>query len=403
MAASAHTYGQNCRLAPVSGTADSDAFDDTPQINAQFFYTSVLPIDDPLSHGTLAGSSDPKSAKGRLRPFSLGDNNALERAWLSAISRDDNRVHQEARAKRKLSPAVAKANNERLAYVVRKMAAKHFRKHGGDLPTLSESILESGAQSTTPASVCCPELYLDISSELQNAFCALARARQSSLSQDNALQAVMMELRLLQIAAQEASVSDRPDHASRSPDRARAGSSPPASGSMPMVRPGSSHADAAGSFKTRFRSGSTRMPEASTSPRNINPAGGRPAADDGITGTPFARVGSPSSNPDVTADILPQADKLVAPAALSRQAASTLASAKGEADTVPSEEEEAAKYTRDTKEVAVGISRLHMVSIPALQMKPIYWSPVNDIAVVMRATWFYRYAAASVPSFIVYT
>ena len=43
-----------------------------------------------------------------------------------------------------------------------------------------------------------------------------------------------------------------------------------------------------------------------------------------------------------------------------------------------------------TVEVAVGVSRLHMVSLPMLQMKPIYWSPVNDMAVVTRATWFYR-------------
>ncbi|KAK8929909.1 putative phospholipase [Metarhizium anisopliae] len=41
-------------------------------------------------------------------------------------------------------------------------------------------------------------------------------------------------------------------------------------------------------------------------------------------------------------------------------------------------------------DVVVGISRLHKVSLPALLMKPIYWSPVNDVAVVMRATWFYR-------------
>jgi hypothetical protein len=32
-----------------------------------------------------------------------------------------------------------------------------------------------------------------------------------------------------------------------------------------------------------------------------------------------------------------------------------------------------------------------MVSLPVLQMKPIYWSPVNDMSIVMRATWFYRY------------
>lgn len=41
-------------------------------------------------------------------------------------------------------------------------------------------------------------------------------------------------------------------------------------------------------------------------------------------------------------------------------------------------------------EVPVGISRLHMTSLPSLQMKPLYWSPVNDVAIVTRATWFYR-------------
>lgn len=40
--------------------------------------------------------------------------------------------------------------------------------------------------------------------------------------------------------------------------------------------------------------------------------------------------------------------------------------------------------------VAVGVSRLHHVAMPDLQMEPIYWRPVNDIAPVMRATWFYK-------------
>lgn len=40
--------------------------------------------------------------------------------------------------------------------------------------------------------------------------------------------------------------------------------------------------------------------------------------------------------------------------------------------------------------VPVGISRLHNVVMPDLQMEPIYWRPVSDIAPVMRATWFYK-------------
>jgi DDHD domain len=48
------------------------------------------------------------------------------------------------------------------------------------------------------------------------------------------------------------------------------------------------------------------------------------------------------------------------------------------------------KKADDHASVPVGISRLHLVKLPALQMMPIYWSPVHDIAVVTRGTWFYK-------------
>lgn len=345
---------------------------------------SVLPIDDPLSHGTLAGSFDPKSVKGRIRPFSLGDNNALERAWLSLISSEDGKVHQEAKTKRKLSPPIAKANSERLAQLVRNLATKHFTKHGGDLPSQSASALGSGLQPTTPAPVCCPELYLDTSSELQNAFCALARARQGSLGQDNVIQAIMMELKLLQIATLEASPSDRPGQIPQTSGRTRAGSSPTASVSMPMVRPGSSHAEAVEPRQTRLRSNSQRVPEEVTRSRIPATSGPRSIIDNGISGKPFVRVGSPDPTVDSLPASLPTSETVAVPP--SQPAVADVE--------VNRTREEAAFCERDTKEVAVGISRLHMVSIPALQMKPIYWSPVNDIAVVMRATWFYRYGAS---------
>jgi hypothetical protein len=42
--------------------------------------------------------------------------------------------------------------------------------------------------------------------------------------------------------------------------------------------------------------------------------------------------------------------------------------------------------------VPVGVSRLHHVVMDteSIRMEPIYWSPVNDIANVVRATWFYK-------------
>ncbi|KAF2431034.1 hypothetical protein EJ08DRAFT_632712 [Tothia fuscella] len=49
----------------------------------------------------------------------------------------------------------------------------------------------------------------------------------------------------------------------------------------------------------------------------------------------------------------------------------------------------APKPSGPSAKVPVGVSRLHEVIIPDLQMEPIYWSPVNDIASVVRATWFY--------------
>lgn len=50
----------------------------------------------------------------------------------------------------------------------------------------------------------------------------------------------------------------------------------------------------------------------------------------------------------------------------------------------------ATKTPGPSAKVAVGVSRLHHVAMPDLQMEPIYWRPVNDIAPVVRATWFYR-------------
>jgi hypothetical protein len=50
----------------------------------------------------------------------------------------------------------------------------------------------------------------------------------------------------------------------------------------------------------------------------------------------------------------------------------------------------ASKHARKDLDVLVGISRLHLVKLPALQMKPIYWSPVHDVYAVTRGTWFYK-------------
>ena len=50
-----------------------------------------------------------------------------------------------------------------------------------------------------------------------------------------------------------------------------------------------------------------------------------------------------------------------------------------------------------TISVTVGVSRLHVVEIPSLVMKPIYWSQINDHHKVVRATWLFKHSMLPVP------
>lgn len=398
MSTPAHTYAQNCRLAPVSQPPPSSAFDDTPPIAAQFFYTSILPIDDPLSHGTLAGAPDAMFWKGRLRPFSRGDNNALESAWLSVISDEEGKVHREARKSMKAGQAASDGTPDKLAHLVRYLAAKHFNKHKGELSGQSTSAVDAALQPPTPTPACCPELTLEVSTELQNTFCALARRHQSSLSLDNTLQEIMMELRLLQSkSASRDGATTRHVELPPSSASAQATSSPPV-GSPPanvrgfagkQMKSKTDHNAANSASQARLRS-SSRAAEDQGRPRTPNSGSlPRPIPDDGISGTPFVRVGgldSAQGSPSTLASRLDQVEDAASfkPPSARDVAAEALPGLKRVEEATPT-------HRKPTLDVVVGISRLHKVCIPALQMKPIYWSPVNDIAVVLRATWFYRH------------
>lgn len=85
MTSSTHTYGPTCSLQAESNAFTrraSEVSTDPPKIRAHFFYSSALPIDDPLSPvpPPSSGSSTAPS-KVPPRPFSIFDNTALEEAW----------------------------------------------------------------------------------------------------------------------------------------------------------------------------------------------------------------------------------------------------------------------------------------------------------------------------------
>lgn len=78
-----HTYGPSCSLhTEQHNLRPSEPSVDPPKIRAQFFYSSALPIDDPLSRVPPPTSSSATTpARVPPRPFSVFDNTALEAAW----------------------------------------------------------------------------------------------------------------------------------------------------------------------------------------------------------------------------------------------------------------------------------------------------------------------------------
>ncbi|KAK3386971.1 DDHD domain-containing protein [Podospora didyma] len=358
----AHTFGSSCRLAPVASPEPVEGLEDIPPIRAQFFYSSPIPIDDPLSAATIGGSTDSKSSKAPYRPFSRGDNNVLEKAWSGFASERGRRNHSQAQRNRSPSPSLSKENAEKLAGIVAQLTAKHKEKHAreGQPPRVPLDAPDA------PVPVCCPELLIDASAELRNEFCALTRKRQPSLDHDQVIQMVMNQLTRLR---------SNPDIS----EPANAGASSGLSfGTSPGVL-GSSPGQNMIEINASTAANETQLPlpaSGFTAPR-------APTVDDGITGKPFIRV-----EPSAKSSGIPTPEDRQPKTLTERIAQGKLGEAKTKRPRSPATE--ILNQEKDSVEIPVGISRLHMVSLPVLQMKPIYWSPVNDISIVLRATWFYR-------------
>ncbi|KAH6656204.1 DDHD domain-containing protein [Truncatella angustata] len=407
-----HDLGPKCRLAPVVRpfTPSPPEAEAVPPVNAHYFYISPIPIDDPLSTVTIAGSSDAKLANFKPRPFSEGDNNALEKAWLGLASADYRRNHSQARRNRSPSPSLAKINAERLQEIIQDLAVKHKEKHAREGPghQVTPAHVDTLPEAETALPLCCQEVLADVGVQLRTSFCAVARKRQRALNRERVAQEVMAEMETLKTDS-TATVTVAEQHKSglnASTSRRRGGSfagvafqpssfkdsshTPleriPRSDSRPSSRRG---VDTASRQSSHARAQSLR-----TNPSSLNEgtpipvrAGGQ---GDGITGKPFVRVGTPDmvefpisgSLPSDKGDVKPAEEKSAPDVRDTRRPVPEMPS------TLP--ERGRRRSRQDTANVPVGVSRLHEVSLPALQMKPIYWSPVNDIAAVLRATWFYK-------------
>ena len=360
-----HTLGPQCRLAPVKRPFPSSEPDELPPIKVQYFYASPTPIDEPLSASTATPTPDSRTSKGSLQPFSQGDNNALESAWLGLASSQYRRNHGHARRGRSPSPSLAMENTDKLAVIVHDLAVKHAEKHAREGPAREVSMqaatdpLDPVLAPDTTVSLCCRDLLPDVATALRASFCDVARKHQRMLDTERVAQDVMAELSTSRVDSAASVVGqDTPDPPGPQEQAARSRFQSSARNSM---------------YET-----SDDMP---TLARSSLP-------DAGISGKPFVRVGTPDSpvfSPPsslprpATSSVYPRPPRFTEEKqfeAMDSLRAST--SSHGE-DPLP-----------ESVDVPVGVSRLHKVTLPNLQMKPIYWSPVGDVVTVLRATWFYR-------------
>ncbi|KAI1748495.1 DDHD domain-containing protein [Xylaria castorea] len=378
-----HNLGPRCRLAPVSNPFSTAQ--GIPPAAAQFFYASPVPIDDPLS--AIAAPNDPRSLRATLQPFSPGDNNALEAAWLALASDRHSRNHDHAHRRRSPSPSLAKANAAKLATIAHDLAVKHTEKHARE-GSKRESIPAFDGTVQVPdgaAALCCQELLVDVGLALRNSFCAVARRRQHVLDPEAVAQTVLAEMRTMQPESPGAAIGrGRSNTATSMPlghlgeqvglRRGSLGLAHDTFESSSLEQSGGRriHSQIVGQFPTEHK------------PITVVPAKSS-LADDGISGKPFIRVGTTEttvfSQPSSLSKAVPQPSTPTQP----EEQRARLPSIE-KASSYP-QDKQAGKSSVD---VLVGVSRLHEVTLPALQMKPIYWSPVNDIATVLRATWFYR-------------
>ncbi|KAI4148019.1 MAG: hypothetical protein L6R39_002918 [Caloplaca ligustica] len=368
LSTTAHTYGPDCSLQPESNVFTrraSSVSTDAPLIRAHFFYSSPLPIDDPLSPIPPPSSKPATASRVPPRPFSVADNKALEEAWQHLQDAKGERSGvQRLRSKKERS---SKATD-----------AVHSEAEDGGAEKPDDGEEDEAARPHSPTD---PHLVL----------CD----NPNHIPFDSTLPVTSGE-----IAEDELQAGIPKKHRSPFHKHDQVGKEEGADQGSPVRR-----------LSRHFRRPSVDAPYGSS-----------PSERD-TTGTPFLRVASrlrSRSRPRNPPTTEPQADGAASASendepSDNQQAESHGYSMEGATAKTESDSEvkssihrsKAAKHERllrrrQRKEkrisVPVGVSRLHLVEMPDLRMGPIYWDPVHDISSVVRATWFYKDTMLPVPS-----
>ncbi|KAL8897685.1 MAG: hypothetical protein Q9192_002459 [Flavoplaca navasiana] len=353
LSTTAHTYGPDCSLHPDSNVftrrASTVNGEDPPPIRAQFFYSSPLPIDDPLSpvpppSNKAAGSRVPP------RPFSVADNKNLEEAWRQLQNASDEKKDVKKRT------STLKRDESSSDEFEEKPEPSSPRSPTDPLLVLSDNPDHIPFDSTLPVNA--DEIRAD---EIE---AGLPKKHRFSFSKQD------------KVGKDEDSQQDSPSR--NNSRRSKRSSMDAPYGSSPVER------DTTG---TPFLRVASRLRSRSRT-RQV------PLVDGTAERTDFASEGQAETDGKSTLTAQQSHDTNAG----MPQAGSDNGSSSRWANAVRHRRRFSRRQNKPEQiTVPVGISRLHLVEMPDLKMGPIYWDPIHDISSVTRGTWFYKETLLPVP------
>jgi len=367
-----HSYGPTCALRESNNDNDNDNDDHVadgstpPKIQAQFFYVSSLPIDDPLS--PLPPVTNEQLANQPPQPFSSRDNAALEEAWQSFHRRQEEfKARPGSRGLHRMFSFPKFQSGQTLTP---EMTSPVAESSGFALPTVpdyrsqSRNSVSRRKSSRKPSSRSHSPVMTRKQSD-RNSKLIMAPESEVMLDQDDVQEMETPRHNTAEEIADELDFGSvkRKKHRSPMREQRRRNDSDI---SAPTEHPIPEHEE---------------VPPPDTS---LLPSHFAIGEDSTISGRPFARA--PSTRQIISR--LNGSSPLASPRAEKGHAKVTAS----QRPTTPPNDERRKMF------VPVGVSKLHLVELPDLTMKPIYWSPINDTSHVIRATWFYKDSMLPVPA-----
>ncbi|KAL9625295.1 MAG: hypothetical protein Q9160_000697 [Pyrenula sp. 1 TL-2023] len=455
MSAPSHTFGPTCVLCrPQDPDSDNSR---PPKANAQFFYVSALPIDDPLSPlPPVASDSASAQSKYPPQPFSARDNAALEEAWIG-YQKDETPSSRNPRNHRGSSPRQLfrtgkseklEAHSAPSASVSRQPLVKDFGRMVqsskdsenavGPFPKPDQPRVSTQSTSRIGVGDSASDGQLQGEAERTEAKLEIRQSRrpsalsniperstlledQSSVDHDSTLCSQAEELLIHNSEARQGSNSpgSRRDSSVLLDDTGSGAESHMRSLDRQQLTNSSSAPQERGHFGRRARSplreflsrsrervrnssphshGYETPTEIHDDPLLLAPS----PADLNTSGRPFARVPSQHFRPQ-DAFSARQDDRAGRSRADSEPPRHLLSEEDHHEETKRGSYKASSFRSRNSNRgnsqrdfVPVGVSRLHLVELPDLLMKPIYWNPINDVSNVLRSTWFYKNTMAPV-------